>query len=278
MIGLGKKNISRGKKMKRTDLMHLAKKRPEKNLIKILKKNSGRNAQGRITVRHRGGGFRKYYRIINFGQEKINIPGRVIAIEYDPNRTAFIALVEYQDKKRGYILCPQGLKDGDEILAAEKAPIKIGNRMKLKNIPVGTEIHNISLQPSGKGKIVRSAGTWATVLAHEGNYSNVLMPSKEVRKIHSECFASIGSLSHPEHRFIRIPKAGISRLKGRRPTVRGSAMNPVDHPHGGGEGRTGIGLKHPKTPWGKIALGVKTRRRKTTDQYIIQRRPKKKRK
>ncbi len=278
MTGLGKKNIFRGRKMKRTDLMHLSKKKPEKNLIVILKKNSGRNAQGRITVRHRGGGFRKYYRIINFGQEKINLAGKVVAIEYDPNRTTFIALVEYKDKKRAYILCPQGLKEGDEILTSEKAPIKIGNRMKLGHIPVGTEIHNISLQSSGGGKIVRSAGASAIVLAHEGNYSNVLMPSKEVRKIHSECFASIGSLSHPEHRFIRVPKAGISRLKGLRPTVRGSAMNPCDHPHGGGEGRTGIGLKHPKTPWGKPALGVKTRKRKITNQYIIQRRPKKKRK
>ncbi len=276
MIGFGKKNISRGKKLKRIDLSGLSKKKPQKSLIFSLKKKSGRNFQGRITVRHRGGGSKKFYRMIDFSQKKMNIAGKVAAIEYDPNRTAFIALIEYQDKTKGYILAPQKLKEGDEIIVSESAPINPANRMKLKNIPVGTEVHNIELQPFGGGKIVRSAGSSATVLAQEGGYAHLLLPSKEIRKIHSECFASIGALSHQEHRFIRIPKAGTMRLKGRRPQVRGTAMNPVDHPHGGGEGRTGIGMPHPKTPWGKPALGVKTRKRKHTNQFILQRRSKKK--
>jgi len=252
----------------------LTKKEPEKSLLLPLKKTGGRNQYGRITVRFRGGGVKRMYRIINFGEEKINIPGKVVALEYDPNRTAFIALVEYQDGTKGYILAPQGLKVGDEIICAEKAEIKVGNRMKLKYIPVGTEVHNIELVPGQKGKLVRAAGTSAKVLAHEGKYTHLKMPSGEIRKVNSECFASIGAVSNPEHRYVKLGKAGRARLKGRRPHVRGSAMNPVDHPHGGGEGRTGIGLKYPKTPWGKPALGVKTRKRKHTDKFIIQRRKK----
>ena len=252
----------------------LTKKEPEKALLLPLKKTGGRNAQGRITVRHRGGGVKRMYRIINFGQEKIDIPGKVVALEYDPNRAAYIALIKYQDGKKGYILAPQGLKVGDEIICAEKAEIKPANRMKLKNIPVGTEVYNIEIVPGQKGKLVRSAGTSAKVLAHEGKYTHLLRPSKEIRKIHSECFASIGAVSHPEHRFERIKKAGIKRLMGIRPQVRGSAMSPKDHPHGGGEGRAGVGMPMPKTPWGKPARGVKTRRRKHTDQFIIQRRKK----
>ncbi|MCD5396520.1 MAG: 50S ribosomal protein L2 [Candidatus Pacebacteria bacterium] len=252
----------------------LTKKEPEKSLLLPLKKTGGRNFQGRITVRHRGGGVKRMYRIINFGEEKINIPGKVVALEYDPNRTAYIALVEYQDGTKGYILAPKDLKVGDEILCAEKTEIKPGNRLKLKNIPVGTEVHNIEIVPGQKGKLVRSAGTSAKVLAHEGKYTHLKMPSGEIRKINSECFASIGAVSHPEHRFENIKKAGIKRLMGIRPTVRGSAMSPKDHPHGGGEGRAGIGMPMPKTPWGKPARGVKTRKRKHLDKFIIQRRKK----
>jgi large subunit ribosomal protein L2 len=259
---------------KTTSKQILTKKEPEKSLLLPLKKTGGRNVQGRITVRHRGGGVKRMYRIINFGQEKMNIPGKVVALEYDPNRTAYIALVEYKDNTKGYILAPEEIKVGDEIIVAESAEIKPGNRMKLKNIPPGTEVFNIEIYPGSKGKLVRAAGTSAKVLAHEGNYTHLQMPSKEIRKIHSECFATIGAVSHPEHRFEKVKKAGSKRLKGIRPTVRGSAMSPKDHPHGGGEGRTGIGLKHPKTPWGKPARGVKTRKRKHTDKFIIERRKK----
>ena len=257
------------------DTSVLTKKEPEKSLVLPLKKSGGRNQQGRITVRFRGGGVKRLYRIINFGQEKMNIPGKVVALEYDPNRTAFIALVEYEDKTKGYILAPQGLKVGDTIITAEKAEIKPGNRMKLKNIPVGQEVYNIEIVPNKKGKLVRSAGTSAKVLAHEGGYTHLKMPSDEIRKINSECFATIGVVSNPEHRYVKWGKAGRLRLKGRKPHVRGSAMNPVDHPHGGGKGKAPIGLVFPKTPWGKPGLGVKTRKRKHTDQFILQRRKKK---
>lgn len=253
----------------------LTKKKPEKKLLLPVRKKAGRGNTGRITVRHKGGGVKRHYRIIDFGQEKLNIPAKVIALEYDPNRTGFIALLEYEDKDRRYILAPQKLKVGDQIIISEKAELKPGNRIKLKNIPVGTEIHNIELEPGRGGKLARGAGTAAQVLALEGGYVHFKMPSGEVRKVPEECFASIGAISHPEWRFTKIGKAGRSRLRGIRPTVRGSAMIPPDHPHGGGEGRAPIGLKHPKTPWGKPALGVKTRRKKWTDKYIIQRRKKK---
>lgn len=254
----------------------ITKKRPEKKLLLSLKKKAGRASSGRITVRHRGGGAKKLYRILDFGQEKINIPGKVVAIEYDPYRTALIALVEYQDNDKRYLIAPDGLKIGEEIIISDAAPLSSANRLKLKNIPIGTLVYNVELEPGRGGKIVRGAGTAARVMGQEGKYILLEMPSSEIRRFSSECFASIGTVSNPEHIYQNIGKAGRSRLKGRRPTVRGSAMIPPDHPHGGGEGRSPIGLKHPKTPWGKPALGVKTRKkRKWTNKFIIQRRKKK---
>jgi len=250
----------------------LTKKKPEKRLLLPLKKRAGRGVTGRITVRHRGRGVKRLYRIVDFGQEKLGIPAKVIALEYDPNRSAFICLLEYQDGEKRYRLAPKDLKVGDEIICQEITEIKIGNRMKLKNIPVGTQVYNIELEPGKGGKLIRSAGTSAKVLAQEGAFTHLEMPSKEIRKISAECFASIGQVSHPGKRFEKIRKAGRRRLKGFRPTVRGTAMGPADHPHGGGEGRAPIGLKHPKTPWGKPARGVKTRKRKWTDRYIIKKR------
>jgi len=250
------------------------KKDPEKKLLLSLKRNAGRSNTGRITIRHRGGGVKRLYRIVDFGQEKIGIPGKVIAIEYDPNRTGFLVLVQYQESDKRYVLSPENLKVGDDIICSESAAIKIGNRMKLKNIPVGTQIYNIELEAGKGGRMVRSAGSSANVLANEEGSCLLQMPSKETRRVSSECFASIGQVSHAGKRFEIIGKAGLKRLKGWRPTVRGSAMNPCDHPHGGGEGRTGIGLKYPKTPWGKHASGVKTRRKKWTDRFIVSRRTK----
>lgn len=253
----------------------LNKKKPEKKLILYLKKHAGRNSSGRITVRHQGGGVKRLYRMIDFGQEKINIPAKIVALEYDPNRTSYILLLEYNDGEKRYRLAPQNLKVGDEIIISDSAEIKIGNRMKLKNIPVGTQVFDVEIEPERGGKLIRSAGAAATVVAQEGDFTHLEMPSSEVRRISGDCFASIGQVSHADYRFITIGKAGRSRHKGIRPTVRGTAMNPPDHPHGGGEGRTPIGLKHPKTPWGKPALGVKTRKKKWTDKYIIKRRIKK---
>lgn len=256
------------------DFSKLSKKKPEKRLLKYVKRNVGRSsASGRITVRHKGGGVKKLYRIIEFSQTKINNPAKVIAIEYDPNRTAFIALIEYKTGERQYVIAPQDLEEGQEVIFSEAASLNPGNRMKLKNIPVGTQVYNVELEPLKGGKTVRSAGSSAQVLAQDEGYTNLKMPSTEVRKFRNECFASVGIVSNPENRFYRLGKAGKSRLKGRRPHVRGSAMNPVDHPHGGGEGRQPIGLKTPKTPWGKPALGVKTRKRKKwSNKLIIQRR------
>jgi len=258
------------------DFSLLTKKRAQKSLVKNLRRSVGRSkASGRITVRHKGGGVKKLYRIIEFSQTVMDSPAKVIALEYDPNRTAFIALIEYSDGKRQYIIAPQGLKVGDSVIFSEKAPLTPGNRTKLKNVSVGTNVYNVELEPGRGGILIRSAGSAAEVLAHENGFTNLKMPSSEVRKVKDECFATIGMVSNPENRFYRVGKAGKSRLKGRRPHVRGSAMNPVDHPHGGGEGRQPIGLKHPKTPWGLPALGVKTRyRKKWTNKYIIQRRKK----
>lgn len=253
----------------------LNKKEPEKKLTLYLKKHAGRNSDGRITVRHQGGGVKRLYRVIDFGQEKINIPAKVVALEYDPNRTAFISLLEYKDGKKRYRLAPQNLKVGDEIMISDSAEIKIGNRMKLKNIPVGMQIFDAEIEPGRGGKLARSAGAAVMVVAQEGDFTHLGMPSSEIRKVSGDCFASIGQVSHAEYRFITVGKAGTSRRKGIRPTVRGTAMNPCDHPHGGGEGKTPIGLKHPKTPWGKPALGVKTRKKKWSDKYIIKRRVKK---
>jgi len=261
--------------MTKIDFSKLARKRPEKSLLKYVKRNVGRSA-GRITTRHKGGGVKKLYRIIEFSQTKMNLPAKVIALEYDPNRTAFIALIEYTDKVRQYIIAPQNLKVDQEIIFAESAPHTIGNRMKLENIPVGTAVYNVELEAGRGGKVVRSAGSSAQVLAHDGDYVNLKMPSTEIRKFNKGCFATIGLVSNPENMFYRAGKAGISRLKGIRPSVRGSAMNPVDHPHGGGEGRQPIGLKYPKTPWGRPALGVKTRnKKKWSSKLIISRRKKK---
>ncbi len=250
----------------------LTKKEPEKGLTLYLKRRAGRARSGRITVRHQGGGAKRLYRQIEFNQEKLDVKAQVVALEYDPYRTAFLALIEYPDGKKKYILAPQGLKIGDKIIFSEKAEASPGNRMKLKNILLGTMVHNIEIEPNRGGKLARSAGAMAEILAHEGKYVHLKMSSQETRKILAECYASIGQVSHAEHRFEKIGKAGRARLKGKRPRVRGSAMTPCSHPHGGGEGRAPIGLRYPKTPWGKHALGVKTRRRNWTDQYIIKRR------
>lgn len=249
---------------------------PYKPLVLPLKKKAGRSS-GRITVRHQGGGHKKKYRIIDFKQDKFNIPAKVETIEYDPNRATFISLIKYHDGEKRYILAPQDLKVGDEIITSENSPLKPGNRTALKNILVGTFVHNIELYPGRGGKIARSAGNYAQVTAHEGRYTHLILPSTEVRMVLENCMASIGSLSNPEHRFVVLGKAGRTRWLGIRPTVRGSAMNPCDHPHGGGEGRAPIGLRRgPKTPWGKQAYGVKTRKRKKySDKFIIRRRKKK---
>lgn len=253
--------------------------KPHKPLVKPIKKKAGRNKQGRITVRHRGGGHKKKYRVIDFKRDKFDIPANVESIEYDPNRSAFIALVTYKDGKKRYILAPQNLKIGDKIITSEKVPIIPGNRMVLKNMPVGTFVYNVELTPGKGGQIVRSAGTSAQITAIEGGYVHLTLPSSEIRMVLENAMASIGSLSKPEHRFINLGKAGRSRWLGRRPTVRGVAMNPVDHPHGGGEGRSPVGQrKGPKTPWGKKAHGVKTRKKKKySNKFIIKRRKKKKR-
>lgn len=268
------------KTSKLKNLLVLSKKKPEKNLLVRIKKTGGRGSNGRITSWQKGGGARKLYRVVEFGQKKLDVPAEVIALEYDPNRNAFLALIQYEDnKEKKYIIAPEGLKVGDKVVFAEKAEAKIGNRMKLKNIPEGTIVYNIELQINKGGVLVRSAGAGAVVQNQEGGYANLKMPSSEVRKVSGECFASVGSVSNSEYRFINWSKAGKTRKKGIRPHVRGSVMNPCDHPHGGGECRTGIGLKHPKTPWGKPALGVKTRNKgKWTSKLIIQRRVKKKRK
>lgn len=254
--------------------------KPFKKLLKIKKSRAGRS-KGRITVRHKGGGHKRKYRVIDFKRlDKLGIPAKVESIEYDPNRSCFIALIGYQDGEKSYILAPQDLKKGDEIIADEKTSLKVGNRMLLKNIPVGTFIYNIELNPGQGGKIVRAAGNNAQVMAIEGGYAQLTLPSGEIRMVLEKAMASIGTLSKPEHTFVNLGKAGRKRWLGIRPTVRGSAMNPVDHPHGGGEGRAPIGLrKGPKTPWGKQAFGVKTRKKKKySDKFIIKRRKKKKRK
>jgi len=257
----------------------ITKKEPERRLLIHLRKTGGRNNRGRITMWQRGGGSRLLWRNITFGQVNLGQKGKVTAIEYDPNRNARIMLVEYAGEEKHYMLAPHGIQIGDEIVCDEKTELKRGNRMKLKHIPLGELVHNIELQPGSGGKIVRSAGAWAKLDGHEAKYTQLALPSGEVRKILSECFASLGQVSNPEFMYERVKNAGRARLKGRRPNVRGSAMNPVDHPHGGGEGRTSIGLKYPKTPWGKPALGVKTRSpKKWTNVFIVQRRKKKKKK
>jgi len=245
---------------------------PERSLLAPLKKSAGRNMRGKITVRHRGGGHKRRYRIIDFRRDKFGIPGRVDSIEYDPNRTARIALIVYADGEKRYIIAPQELKVGDTVMSGPDAEIRPGNALPLANIPLGTMIHNIELYPGRGGQLVRAAGTAAQLLAKEGNYAQVRLPSGEVRLIHLRCMATIGQVSNVDHANIRLGKAGRKRWLGWRPEVRGSAMTPRDHPHGGGEGRAPIGLPGPKTPWGKPALGYKTRRNRATDKYIIRRR------
>lgn len=247
---------------------------PEKSLVVPLPKHAGRNAQGRITVRHRGGGHKRRYRIIDFKRDKFGIPGRVESIEYDPNRSARIALIVYPDGEKRYILAPLGLKVGDTVVSGSEADIRVGNALPIRNIPVGTMIHNIELYKGRGGQLVRSAGTSAQLLAKEGNYAQVRLPSGEVRRIHVDCMATIGQVGNVDHQNISLGKAGRSRWLGRRPAVRGSAMTPRDHPHGGGEGRSPIGMPSPKSPWGKPTLGYKTRRNKATDRYIVRRRGK----
>ncbi|MDD5569045.1 MAG: 50S ribosomal protein L2 [Candidatus Pacebacteria bacterium] len=261
------------------NLKVLTKKKPEKSLLVRIKRTGGRGSNGRITSRHKGGGARKLYRLVDFKQTRKDIPALVTAIEYDPNRTGFIALLQYEDGIKSYMLAPEGLKVGEKVITAEKAEAKPGNRMKLKNIPEGTMIYNIELEPDKGGKLVRSAGAGAVILNYDAGYANIKMPSSEIRKIPGDCYASVGAVSNGEYRFIRWEKAGKSRKKGIRPHVRGTAMNPCDHPHGGGECGSPIGLPYPKTPWGKHALGVKTRNKtKWTKKLIVQRRVKKNRK
>jgi large subunit ribosomal protein L2 len=250
--------------------------KPLKSLLKKVKKNSGRNNQGRITVRHQGGGNKKLYRLVDFKQQEFNIPAKVEAIEYDPFRTAFIARILYSNGKRSYILATSTMKVGDEIITAPKAPLKDGNRMMLKNIPVGYMVHNVELSPGKGGQIVRSAGSYAEVLAHDEKYTTLKMPSGEVRKVLCQGYASIGQVSNPDYALTVIGKAGRSRWLGIRPTVRGSAMNPVDHPYGGGEGRAKRGTRRPKTLWGKVTGGRKTRKKnKYSSKLIVSRRKKK---
>lgn len=253
----------------------LTRSEPEKGLTFGFRRSNGRNSYGRITTRHKGGGVKRLYREIDFKYDKIDIPAKVASIEYDPNRTSFIALIVYKDGEKRYVLAPSGLKVGQEVMTSEKAELKIGNRLPLGNIPIGTTIFNIELKTGAGGQIARSAGSGALIAAQEGSYTSIQMPSKEIRMIPSKNWASIGALSNAEHRFMTWGKAGRMRHKGIRPTVRGTAMNPRDHAHGGGEGRTQRGLSGPKTPWGKLARGVKTRKKfKRSDKFILARRKK----
>ncbi|MBU1151383.1 50S ribosomal protein L2 [Patescibacteria group bacterium] len=248
----------------------ITKTKPEKSLTKTKTRCSGRNNSGRITVRHRGGGAKRAYRMVDFKRtDKLNIEGKVTAVEYDPNRTAYIMLVTYKDGEKRYHLAPTGIKVGDKIMTAEKAKIKTGNRMLLNNIPVGYSIYNVEMHLGKGGQLGRSAGTSIKLVSLEGKYAQIALPSGEIRMVAKECYATIGTTSNIDHANITIGKAGRKRNMGRRPQVRGKAMNPVDHPHGGGEGGAPIGLKHPKTPWGMPALGYKTRRRHYTDKMIV---------
>ena len=251
----------------------ITKKAPEKSLLAKKKKNAGRNSYGRITVRHQGGGNRQKYRIIDFKRKKDDMPATVIGIEYDPNRTSNIALIKYEDGTLNYILAPLGLKDGDTVISGAKSDIRIGNCLPIENIPVGTLIHNIELNPGQGGKLVRTAGGEAQLMAKEGKYAHVRLPSGEMRLVLARCRATIGTIGNTDHGNIKLGKAGRKRHLGIRPTVRGSVMNPVDHPHGGGEGKAPVGHAGPLTPWGKPALGYKTRQKnKKSDKFIVKRR------
>ena len=252
----------------------ITKSKPEKALLKSKKRKAGRSNQGRITVRHRGGGSKRMIRIIDFKRDKIGVPGRVAAIEYDPNRSARLALIFYADGDKRYILAPNGLNVGETIKAGADAEYKAGNSMRLEDMPNGTMVHNIELSPGCGGQMVRSAGVAAQIMGKEGGYVLVRLPSGEVRKIFSNCMATIGQVGNIDHQNIKLGKAGRKRWMGIRPSVRGSVMSPRDHPHGGGEGRSPIGMPGPKTPWGKPALGYKTRKNKSTDKFIVKRRGK----
>ncbi len=246
--------------------------RPEKSLVAPLKRSGGRNSRGKITVRRRGGGAKRAYRVIDFKRDKLGVPGKVASIEYDPNRSARIALIHYADGEKRYILHPERLKVGDRVEAGPDAEIKVGNALPLSHIPTGTQVHNIEMQPGMGGKIVRSAGLSAQVLAKETDYTLIRLPSGEVRRILSRSMATVGEVGNADNKNVKLGKAGKKRHLGRRPSVRGSAMTPRDHPHGGGEGRSSVGMPGPKTPWGKPALGYKTRRNRRTDNMIVRRR------
>lgn len=250
----------------------ITKSTPEKSLTVTIKKNGGRNNQGKITVRHHGGGEKRKYRIIDFKRNKLNVPGTVASIEYDPNRTANIALINYLDGEKRYIIAPKGLLVGATIISSESADIKVGNALPIMNIPVGTMIHNIELRPGKGGELARSAGSSAQILGREGNYVMIRLSSGEQRKVLGTCMATVGEVGNEDSSLVKVGKAGRSRHMGIRPTVRGSVMNPNDHPHGGGEGRAPVGRKAPMTPWGKPALGLKTRKKKQSDKFIVRRR------
>jgi large subunit ribosomal protein L2 len=250
---------------------------PERSLLKPLKRSGGRNVRGKITVRHRGGGHKRRYRVVDFKREKFGVPARVASIEYDPNRSARIALLVYADGEKRYIVAPMGVTVGDTLSSGPEAEIRTGNALPIYRIPLGTMIHNIELHPGRGGQLVRSAGTSAQLMAKEGPYAQVRLPSGEVRMVSQNCLATIGQVGNVDHGNITLGKAGRRRWMGRRPEVRGSAMDPASHPHGGGEGRAPIGMPGPKTPWGKPALGYKTRRSKLSDKYIVRRRAKKRR-
>jgi len=256
-----------------TDYSVLSKVAPERSLLEPMNKTAGRNNTGRITVRHHGGGNRTKYRVIDFKRNKVDVPATVLTLEYDPNRTAFIALIQYEDGVKSYILAPNGLSVGDKVMSGEGADIKPGNALPISSIPVGTVIHNIELYPGKGGQLVRSAGNFAQLIAKEGKYGLVRLPSGELRNIPLNCYATVGQVSNLDHDNVKIGKAGKKRHMGWRPTVRGSVMNPVDHPHGGGEGKSPVGRPGPVTPWGKPALGYKTRNtHKASDKFIVRRR------
>lgn len=250
---------------------------PERSLLKVRKSSGGRNAYGKVTVRHRGGGHKRKIRVVDFKRDKVEVPAKVAAIEYDPNRTARLALLNYVDGEKRYILAPMGLKVGDTVVSGSNVDISPGNSLPISNIPTGTMIHNIELKLGRGGQLVRSAGNAAQLLAKEGDYAHIRLPSGEVRLVQQNCYATIGQIGNVDHSNIKLGKAGRKRHRGIRPSVRGSAMSPRDHPHGGGEGRSPIGMSSPKSPWGQKTLGKKTRHNKQTDKYIIRRRGKKRR-
>ncbi|MGI2329606.1 50S ribosomal protein L2 [Planococcus sp. YIM B11945] len=270
------KPTSNGRRnMTSSDFAEITTNKPEKSLLQPVKRKGGRNNQGKLTVRHHGGGHKRQYRVIDFKRNKDGIPGRVATIEYDPNRSANIALIHYADGEKRYILAPKGIEVGTQIMSGIEADIKPGNALPLSNIPMGSTIHNIELKPGGGGQLVRSAGTSAQVLGKEGKYVTVRLQSGEVRMILATCRATIGAVGNEQHELINIGKAGRARWLGKRPTVRGSVMNPNDHPHGGGEGRSPIGRKSPMSPWGKPTLGYKTRKKNNkSDKFIVRRRKK----